>query len=121
MHNDFVIVGPANDPAAIAGKNNAASAFALIAEKETAFVSRGDDSGTHKKELGIWANTSYDPNGNKPSWYMESGQGMGSTLIIASEKTAYTLTDRATYLAAEKNLDLTILVEGDKVCSMSIM
>jgi tungstate transport system substrate-binding protein len=115
MHNDFIIVGPTADPAGIQGMDVAADAFGMIAEAEATFISRGDDSGTNKKELSIWANTDYAPNTDKPAWYVESGQGMGATLIIASEKQAYTLTDRATYLANQENLDLEILVEGDAV------
>jgi tungstate transport system substrate-binding protein len=115
MHNDFVIVGPATDPAAIQGNAVAADAFSSIAEAEATFISRGDDSGTNKKELSIWAGTNYEPNAEKPAWYVESGQGMGSTLVIASEKDAYTMTDRATYLANQENLDLEILVQGDAV------
>ena len=115
IHNDFVIVGPAADPAGIKGNEVAADAFSMIAASESTFISRGDDSGTNKKEISIWANTDYSPNTDKPAWYVESGQGMGATLIIASEKQAYTLTDRATYLANQDNLDLEILVEGDAV------
>ena len=115
MHNDFIIVGPAADLAGIKGKTVAADAFAMIAKVEAPFISRGDDSGTNKKELSIWKGTDYDPNTDKPAWYIESGQGMGATLTIASEKEAYTLTDRATYLANKENLDLEILVEGDAV------
>jgi len=115
MHNDFVLVGPASDPAGIKGKATAAEALALIAESEATFISRGDDSGTNKKELSLWAGTDYSPNDDKPAWYVESGQGMGDTLIVASEKGAYTITDRATYLALQDNLDLKILVEGDDV------
>lgn len=115
MHNDFVLVGPADDPANVNGHAVAADAFALIAETEATFISRGDDSGTNKKELSIWKGTAFDPNTDKPAWYVESGQGMGATLIIASEKLAYTMTDRATYLANQENLDLEILVEGDAV------
>ncbi|MGA8943947.1 MAG: substrate-binding domain-containing protein [Thermoactinomyces sp.] len=111
MHNDFVIVGPAEDPAGIKGLNTAKEAFAKIAEVEAIFISRGDDSGTHKKELDIWASTGIKPSGN---WYLESGQGMGQTLHIASEKGAYTLTDRGTYLAQQKNIKLDILMQGDK-------
>ena len=115
MHNDFVIVGPSNDPAGITNISNVATAFAKIAESESTFLSRGDDSGTNKKELAIWANTSFSPNDTKPEWYIESGQGMGASLVIASQKSAYTMTDRATYLATQKNLDLDILLEGDAV------
>ena len=104
MHNDFIIVGPAADLAGIKGKTVAADAFAMIAKVEAPFISRGDDSGTNKKELSIWKGTDYDPNTDKPAWYIESGQGMGATLTIASEKEAYTLTDRATYLANKENL-----------------
>lgn len=110
MHNDFVVVGPAADPAGIKGMASAPEAFAKIAEPEATFVSRGDTSGTHAKELGIWKKAEITPQG---AWYLESGQGMGATLTIASEKGAYTLTDRATYLATKDNLALDILVEGD--------
>ncbi len=115
MHNDFVLVGPASDPAGIRGKATAAEALSLIAAAEATFISRGDDSGTNKKELSLWTGTDYAPNDDKPAWYVESGQGMGDTLVIASEKEAYTMTDRATYLANQGNLDLEILVEGDAV------
>jgi len=111
MHNDFLIVGPADDPAGIKGAGPAA-AFRAFFEKGTPFVSRGDDSGTHKMELSFWAKAELDPVGQ--TWYTESGQGMGATLMIASEKSAYTLTDRATYLANKDNLALQILLEGDK-------
>jgi tungstate transport system substrate-binding protein len=110
MHNDFVIVGPAADPAGIEGMASASEAFAKIAEAEATFISRGDKSGTHAKELGIWKEAGITPEG---AWYLESGQGMGATLTISSEKAAYTLTDRATYLATKDNLALDILVEGD--------
>jgi len=113
MHNDFVVVGPPDDPAAISEQTAAAEAFALINSNQAPFTSRGDDSGTHKKERNIWQDAAYDPNQEKPHWYLESGQGMGATLMITSEKSAYTLTDRATYLATQKNLDLAILLEGD--------
>jgi tungstate transport system substrate-binding protein len=112
MHNDFVIVGPADDPANIQGTPTAVETFQLIAEAGADFITRGDDSGTNKMEISLWAQTSSDPNGQ--SWYIDSGQGMGATLVITSEKQAYTLTDRATYLANQANLDLVILVEGDE-------
>lgn len=115
MHNDFIVVGPAADPAGIKGNAVAADAFAMIAAAEANFISRGDDSGTNKKELSIWKKAAHDPNTDKPAWYIESGQGMGATLTIASEKEAYTLTDRATYLANQENLDLEILVQGDAI------
>ena len=110
MHNDFIIVGPASDPAAIRGMTSAGEAFTAIATAQAPFMSRGDDSGTHKKELGIWTALGLTPEGD---WYVESGQGMGATLTIASEQGAYTLTDRATFLANQSGLSLEILVEGD--------
>lgn len=113
MHNDFVIVGPANDPAGINSILIPAEAFSLIAESGSLFVSRGDDSGTNKKELSIWSKTNFDPNAEKPEWYLESGQGMSTSLIIASQKEAYTLTDRATFLTTKQNLSLEITTEGD--------
>jgi tungstate transport system substrate-binding protein len=113
MHNDFVIVGPPDDPAGIKGMAKAADAFGKIAQTGSFFISRGDNSGTNTMELNIWKSTSIDPSGQ--NWYQESGQGMGATLTITSEKKAYTLTDRATYLNNRANLDLDILVEGDPV------
>jgi len=113
MHNDFVIVGPSADPAAIRGDTDAVDAFKKIASSGSTFVSRGDQSGTNTKELAIWKSAAIDPAGQKPAWYVESGQGMGATLTIASEKAAYTLTDRATYLANKANLQLDLLVEKD--------
>jgi tungstate transport system substrate-binding protein len=110
MHNDFVIVGPPDDPAGIKGIPTAVEAFQKIDAAQVPFISRGDDSGTNKMELSLWAKGELTPSGD---WYQESGQGMGATLTIASEKKAYTLTDRATYLANKANLQLDILVEGD--------
>ena len=110
MHNDFILVGPEADPAKIKGLS-ALDAMKAINAASAFFVSRGDDSGTHKKELELWKKAGLDPAGR--SWYLESGQGMGATLTIASEKAAYTLTDRATYLANKDNLQLAILSEGD--------
>ncbi|MGE5592797.1 MAG: substrate-binding domain-containing protein [Betaproteobacteria bacterium] len=110
MHNDFIIVGPPSDPAGIRGLSSAPEAFKKIAAAEAVFVSRGDDSGTHKKEKEIWAKTSIQPGGR---WYQEAGSGMGQTLNIASEKEGYTLTDRGTYLALKKRLGLEVLVQGD--------
>jgi tungstate transport system substrate-binding protein len=110
MHNDFIIVGPAEDPAGIKGSATAAEAFTKIADSQSTFISRGDDSGTHSKEKGIWKTANITPEGD---WYLESGQGMGATLTIASEQGAYTLTDRATYLANKDNYQLENLVEGD--------
>ena len=111
MHNDFIIVGPADDPAKIKGKT-AADAYKAIYASGAVFISRGDDSGTHKKELSLWKEADVVPTGK--SWYQESGQGMGATLLMASEKAGYTLTDRATYLAQKANVKLEILSEGDK-------
>jgi tungstate transport system substrate-binding protein len=111
MHNDFIIVGPAADPAKIKGKT-AADAYKAIDASGAIFVSRGDDSGTHKKELSLWKDANVVLTG-KP-WYQESGQGMGATLLMASEKAGYTMTDRATYLAQKANVKLEILSEGDK-------
>jgi tungstate transport system substrate-binding protein len=110
MHNDFVIVGPASDPAKIRGGNPAEALKKIFASRAT-FVSRGDDSGTHVKELAVWKNAGLDPAGQ--DWYLETGQGQGATLSIASEKGAYALTDRGTFLAYKSNVDLEILVEGD--------
>ena len=113
MHNDFIIMGPAADPSGIKGKPVIA-ALKLISVGNGKFVSRGDDSGTHKAELTLWKKAELDPKVSTPVWYLESGQGMGATLTIASEKSAYTLTDRATYLANKGNLQLEVLVEGDQ-------
>ena len=113
MHNDFIIVGPTADPAKIKGLGPAES-FKTIAAAGAPFVARADKSGTSTKELGIWAKTDVDPATTKPAWYIETGQGMGASLTIASEKGAYTLTDRATYLANKDKLQLDVLVEGNK-------
>jgi tungstate transport system substrate-binding protein len=107
MHNDFVIVGPAGDPARIAGRQPA-DAFRAIADAKAPFVSRGDDSGTHKAELGFWEDAGVQPGG---TWYSQTGQGMGVTLRVADERGAYTLADRGTYLAQPG--ELKVLVEGD--------
>ena len=112
MHNDFVIVGPADDPAKIKGLSST-DAFKAIAAAGATFAARADKSGTSTKELGIWKKAELDPATEKPAWYLETGQGMGPTLTIASEKDAYTLTDRATYLSNKANLQLEILSEGD--------
>ncbi|MDP2663106.1 MAG: substrate-binding domain-containing protein [Dehalococcoidia bacterium] len=108
MHNDFIIVGPASDPAKIKGLKTSKEAMRKIADAKSTFISRGDNSGTDQLEKKLWAAS---PKGQ--SWYQESGQGMGQTLNIASEKAAYTVADRATYLAYKKNVQLDILVEGD--------
>lgn len=109
MHNDFIIVGPASDPSKLKGKG-AQDALKAIAETQTVFVSRGDNSGTHQLEKKLWGQAAIKPSG---SWYQEAGAGMGQTLSIANEKKGYTVTDRATYLAQKKNLSLEVLVEGD--------
>ena len=110
MHNDFIVVGPEDDPAGIKGAGSAAEAFAGIAKAEAPFASRADESGTHTKELSIWELAGIAPKG---SWYIETGQGMGETLTIAGQKQAYTLSDRGTFLATD-NLDSELLVEGGK-------
>ena len=111
MHNDFIMVGPADDPAKIKDLGPK-DAFVAIYEAAVPFVSRGDDSGTHKKEVSFWDKAELDPKGQ--AWYIETGQGMGASLTVASEKGAYILTDRATYLANKDNLQLEILLEGNK-------
>ena len=111
MHNDFIIVGPTTDPAKIRGIKRAIDAFRNIAGAEAPFVSRGDNSGTHQLERRFWEEAEIDPKG---AWYLESGQGMGQTIGIASEKRAYTVTDRGTYLAFKKRVALDILLERDK-------
>ena len=112
MYNFFVIVGPKDDPAGIADCEDAAAAFAKIRESESKFVSRGDESGTHKAELKIWGETA--PDAANDSWYISAGQGMGACLTMASEQHAYCLTDKATFLSMEKDLDLGLLLEkGD--------
>jgi tungstate transport system substrate-binding protein len=111
MHNDFIIVGPAVDPAKIKGTKSSAEALKLIANANALFISRGDNSGTHAKEKTLWKKADVTPVGQK--WYQETGSGMGQTLNVAAEKKGYTLTDRGTYLSLKKNLGLDILVEGD--------
>jgi tungstate transport system substrate-binding protein len=110
MHNDFIVVGPKDDPAHIKGADSAAAAFARIAKADAPFASRADESGTNTKELSIWSAAGIEPKG---SWYIKTGQGMGETLTIAGQKQAYTLSDRGTFLATH-NLDLDLLVEGGK-------
>ena len=111
MHNDFIIVGPADDPAGIADATDALDAFQRIADEGAAVISRGDDSGTHARELSLWEDLGIDPAGE--SWYEESGSGMAQTLQIANQKEAYTLSDRATFLANQDTLDLEVVNEGD--------
>jgi tungstate transport system substrate-binding protein len=110
MYNDFVIVGPDDDSLGIKELSSINEVFTTLAENQAAFVSRGDDSGTHKKELSLWQAAGIAAEG---SWYVNAGAGMGDTLRIADEKLGYTLTDRATYLALQETLDLVILYEGD--------
>lgn len=111
MYNDFVLVGPSEDPAHVRGITSAAEAFKKIADSQATFISRGDESGTHTKEKSIWAIAGVEPTAN---WYISAGQGMGEVLTMADEQQAYTLSDRATYLARlVQGLDLEILVEGD--------
>jgi tungstate transport system substrate-binding protein len=111
MYNDFVIIGPTEDPAGIRGFNDVKKAFTAIAKKGVLFISRGDDSGTHKKEKQLWKKSGIAPKGK---WYAESGQGMGAVIQIANEKKAYAMADRGTYLAYSKKIDLVVLCEGDK-------
>lgn len=109
MHNDFIIIGPVQDPVQIKGKK-ATDALGAIAKAQAVFISRGDKSGTDQLEKKLWKQIELTPKG---SWYQESGTGMGQTLTIANEKNGYSITDRATFLAQKKNLSLDILVEGD--------
>ena len=110
MHNDFVIVGPKDDPAGIAAAPDAASAMRAIAEASAPFVSRGDESGTHSAERALWAAAGVEPRGE---WYRETGSGMGATLTMAAELPAYTLTDRGTWISVRNRGDLVIGFEGD--------
>ena len=109
MYNDFVIVGPKSDPAGIRGED-AVNALRKISARKSLFTSRGDDSGTHKKEMGLWKVAGTAPEGK---WYIETGQGMGATLQLADEKETYTLVDRGTFIAYEEKVERAILCEGD--------
>ena len=111
MHNDFIIIGPANDPAKIKGTTDSVAAFKKIAESKSTFISRGDKSGTNTKELDVWKKAEITPAGD---WYKNVGQGMGETFRITDEMKGYTLIDRATYLALKDKYKLEIMVEGDK-------
>ncbi len=111
MWNDFVVVGPPEDPAGVRGMRDAAAAFRRIAAARARFISRGDGSGTHAREREIWAAAAVEPAG---SWYLEAGQGMGAVLVLADETGAYTLTDRGTYLSLRDRMRLIVLVEGDE-------
>jgi len=114
MYNDFVIVGPKSDPAGIRGGNDAVAALRAIAEAKALFASRGDDSGTNKKEMGLWKAAGVDAAASSGQWYRETGSGMGSTLNAAAGMGAYSLTDRATWIAFANKGDLELVVEGDK-------
>jgi tungstate transport system substrate-binding protein len=111
MHNDFIIVGPPDDPGKIRGLKSAAEAFKKIASAKVLFVSRADNSGTHAKEKAIWTASKINP--EKEKWYQQTGLGMGQTLNVTSEKKGYTLADRGTYLALKKTIQLDVLSEGD--------
>lgn len=113
MHNDFIVVGPSSDPAKIKGIKSTTEVFKKIAAAQYPFVSRGDNSGTHAKEKAIWKAAALKYEGEK--WYQQTGLGMGQTLNVTSEKKAYTLADRGTYLALKKRLNLDILAEGDAI------
>lgn len=113
MYNDFVVVGPADDPAGVAGMTNARAALSKIASAEALFASRGDDSGTHKKEMELWAGTDSDPLASSGRWYRETGSGMGATLNVGVGLGAYVLTDRATWISYDNKGDHEVLVEGD--------
>ena len=113
MYNDFILVGPADDPAGVQGMATAAEALTAIAAAEASFASRGDDSGTHTKELSLWEKAGITPEGD---WYNSLGQGMGETLTFANESVAYTLTDRGTYLSMRDNLpNLVVVVGGESI------
>jgi len=113
MHNDFIVIGAPADPAAIKGAKSTVEAFKKIAAAGSLFLSRGDNSGTHAKEKGIWKAAGINPERQK--WYQQTGLGMGQTLNVAAEKKGYTLADRGTYLALKKNLGLEILKQGDPI------
>ena len=113
MYNDFVLVGPASDPAGIAGGRSAGAALRAIAEAGALFASRGDDSGTHKAELALWAASGRDPGSASGRWYRETGSGMGATLNTGIGMGAYVLTDRATWVSFANKQDYAVLVEGD--------
>ncbi len=112
MHNDFVILGSNNDPAGLKQAENGKAALELIAKNQAEFISRGDDSGTHKKELSLWKSAKIEPAGK---WYIAAGQGMGAVITMANDKLAYTLADRGTYLAYKDKIDLVIAYAGDPI------
>jgi len=112
MHNDFILLGPDNDPAGVNKATSLAAALGLIQKNQSTFISRGDDSGTHKKEQKLWEIAGVNPGGR---WYLSIGQGMGSALTIADEKQAYILSDRGTYLSYSRKLNLNIVFEKDEI------
>ncbi len=114
MYNDFIIVGPASDPAGIAGMSDIEAALRAIADKKATFASRGDDSGTHKKEKALWKAAGIDPTASSGDWYRETGSGMGATLNVGVGMGAYVMTDRATWISFGNKGDFTISVEGDE-------
>mgnify|MGYP000046420086 FL=1 len=114
MYNDFVIVGPAADPAGVGGMNDVQGALAKIAETGVLFASRGDDSGTHKKEMALWADSGVDPTAASGAWYRETGSGMGATLNAGIGMGAYVMTDRATWISFGNKQDYAITVQGDE-------
>lgn len=114
MYNDFVVIGPKADPAGVAGGKDAPAALARIAEQSAVFLSRGDDSGTHKAERRLWQAAGTDPSPASGSWYRETGAGMGATLNTAASMQAYTLADRGTWLSFRNRDDLRVVVEGDE-------
>lgn len=113
MYNDFVLVGPGDDPAGVAGVETISAALRRIEQAKSVFASRGDDSGTHKKEVALWATAGHDPSDASGTWYRETGSGMGATLNIAVGMGAYSLTDRATWIAFANKGDHRIVLEGD--------
>lgn len=110
MHNDFIILGPSRDPAGVRDMGNAAEALKAIANRRVSFISRGDDSGTHKKEKALWKQAGLSPKGR---WYRDVGQGMGAVITMSDDMQAYTLADRGTYLSMKSKITLEVLVEGD--------
>ena len=110
MHNDFIIIGPASDPAGVRGMKDAAAALKRLADRKAVFVSRGDNSGTHVKEQSLWAAAGIRPSGR---WYREAGQGMGPVITMTNDLQCYTMADRGTYLSMKDKVQLPILVEGD--------
>lgn len=114
MYNDFVVVGPAADPAGVAGMNDVQGALSQIAEAGAPFASRGDDSGTHKAEMALWSSAGVDPTGASGDWYRETGSGMGATLNTGIGMGAYVMTDRATWISFANKQDYSVVVEGDE-------